>query len=71
MTLEEIKMSDKTMLVPTDVSQLLGCDAHSIRLQAQKDPDKLGFNVVVVGKRTLIPRIPFIKFMTEPREVRA
>lgn len=70
MTLEEIKASDKIMLVPTDVCTLLGCDAHSIRLQAQENPDKLGFNVVVIGRRTLIPRVPFIKFMTEPRELK-
>lgn len=65
MTLEEIKNSKETMLTPADVAPILGCNPHSIRLQAQEDPYKLGFNVCVVGNRTLIPRLPFIQFVTE------
>lgn len=67
MTLDEIKRSDKDMLTPAEVAPVLGCNAHSIRLQAQEQPWTLGFNVCVVGSRTLIPRIPFVQFMTEFR----
>lgn len=65
MTFEEIKASDKAMLTPADVAGVLGCNPHYIRLQAQEDPTKLGFNVIVIGTRTRIPRIPFIQYLTE------
>ncbi len=63
MTLEEIKASDREMLIPNDIAAALGVNPHSIRLQAQGDPGKLGFNVCVVGSRTLIPRLPFLNFV--------
>lgn len=68
MTLAEIKASDKEMLLPTDIHKILGCDAHSIRLQARELPGTLGFNVVVIGNRTLIPRKAFLRFMGEETE---
>ena len=61
-TLSEIELLPKEFLVPTDVSDVLGCDPHYIRLQARKDPDKLGFPVVVLGSRTRIPKQAFIAF---------
>lgn len=64
MTLDEIRASDKDMLVPNDIAGVLGVNPQSIRTQAQHDPYSLGFNVTVVGTRTLIPREPFIQFMT-------
>lgn len=67
MTLEEIKASDKIMLVPTDIAKVVGSSAYNITLQARENPDKLGFNVCVVGTRTLIPRLPFIQFCTQLR----
>lgn len=67
MTLDEIKASDKVMLVPTDIAPVIGCNPYNITLQARQDPDKLGFNVCVVGTRTLIPREPFIQFITQQR----
>ena len=65
MTLDEIIKSQKMMLTPADVAPVLGCNPHSIRMQAQQDPAKLGFKVTVIGTRTLIPRVPFIQFVTE------
>lgn len=65
MTLAEIRASDKTMLLAKDVVPVLGCDAHSIRIQARQDPDLLGFPVVVIGNRTLIPRRPFLAYIGE------
>ena len=62
MTLAEIKASEKDMLLPTDIYKILGCDAHSIRLQAREYPEMLGFNVIVIGNRTLIPRKAFLRF---------
>lgn len=65
MTLAEIKASDKVMLLPKDVAPVLGCDPHSIRIQAHEYPESLGFPVVLLGNRTLIPRKPFLKFLGE------
>ncbi len=65
MTLDEIKASDKEMLVPNDIASVLGVNPQSIRIQAQHDPYSLGFNVSVIGTRTLIPREPFIQFMSK------
>lgn len=68
MTLAEIKVSDKTLLLAKDVAPVLGCDPHSIRLQAREYPEQLGFPVVVIGNRTLIPRKPFLAYIGEEAE---
>lgn len=63
MTLEEIKTSEKQFLTPDDVAQTLGVNPQSIRTQAQADPIKLGFAVIQMGARTLIPRHAFLYFL--------
>ena len=63
MTLDEIKKSDKPVLTPADVAEVLGCDPHKIRVTAKQRPELLGFPVCVVGTRTKIPRLPFIQFL--------
>ena len=63
MTLEEIRASDNTVLVPADIAPILGIDAQSIRDQGQRDPGKLGFNVIVCGRCMKIPRLAFLRFM--------
>ena len=62
MTIEQIRSSDKLWLTPEDISEVLDCNPHSIRVQAHEDQTKLGFPVVVIGTRTRIPRIPFLDF---------
>lgn len=68
MTLTEIKVSDKALLLAKDVAPVLGCDPHSIRIQAREYPEQLGFPVVVIGNRTLIPRKPFLAYLGEGEE---
>lgn len=63
MTIQELRESEKVFLVPKDVAPLLECDPYNINLQAQDDPTKLGFQVIVIGSRVKIPRIPFLKFI--------
>ena len=63
MTLDEIRTSDKPFLIATDISDILGCDPHNIRLMAKQRPELLGFPVCVVGTRVKIPRVPFIQFL--------
>ena len=61
-TLEEIEASEKTMLVPEDVAEYLGCHHHTINLQAKANPALLGFPVTVMGTRVRIPREGFLRW---------
>lgn len=61
-TLEEIESCGKTMLIPADIADYIGADAQSIRLQARANPAALGFPVIVVGNRTIIPREGFVRY---------
>lgn len=63
MTVEQMVKSDKIFLDPADVASIFHCDPQCIRVQAQRDPAKLGFPVIVQGLRVRIPRIPFLRFI--------
>lgn len=65
MTLDEIKASDKSVLTPAEVAEVLGCDAQDVRIQARLSPEKLGSPVIIIKSRTKIPRIPFLRYMGE------
>lgn len=67
MTLEEIRRSDKVLLTPADVAPVLGADPQTIRTAAL-NPQTLGFPVSRIGKRTIIPRKPFLAFLGEGGE---
>ncbi|MDL2289134.1 hypothetical protein LJB83_00020 [Clostridia bacterium OttesenSCG-928-F22] len=62
-TLEDIESIAKEILTPADIAPYLGCDQYSINVQAQNDPAKLGFPVVVHGSRVKIPKQGFVYFM--------
>lgn len=61
--LAQLKARTEPLLLAKDIAPVLGLDAHSIRLQAEEDPSMLGFSVIRCGNRTLIPRIPFIRYI--------
>lgn len=63
MTLEEIRASGKTVLTPGDVAEVLAADPQDIRLTAREHPERLGFSVAVIGTRTKIPRVAFLRWM--------
>lgn len=63
MSIEELKAHGKDFLTPKDVAKCLGCTAYAINQQAAADASKLGFPVIMVGKRVKIPRKAFIRFM--------
>ena len=63
MTLTEIKALDKPMLTPQEVAEVLGCDAQDVRVQARQCPERLGFNVCVIGSRVKVPRLAFIRWV--------
>lgn len=64
MTLDEIRALDCDMITPAQAAGVLGCDPNTIRIAARQRPELLGFPVSVVGHRTRIPRLPFIKFVS-------
>lgn len=63
MTIEEIIQSDLIFLRATDVAPILRCDAQQLRNEAHRVPCKLGFDVVVIGRRIRIPREAFLKYL--------
>ena len=65
MTVEEMQNSPNRWLTPADVAEVLECDPNVIRRQAQDDPSKLGFPVVVLCSRIKINRKGFLKFIDE------
>jgi hypothetical protein len=69
MTLDDIERIPKPMLLATDVAPYLGCDDGLIRLQAQREPEKLGFPVIVMGSRVKIPKEGFVHYCRYGRMV--
>ena len=67
MTLEEIKKSDKEMLIPADICDILGCDKYNINIQVKEDKqngtNSFPFPTILLGTRVKIPRRAFIKAM--------
>lgn len=57
--------SPNRWLTPADVAEVLETDANTISRQAQDDPSKLGFAVVVLCSRVKINRKGFLKFIDE------
>lgn len=63
MTINEMLQSTEPLLSPADVAEVLHCDPQSIRVQAQSDPSKLGYPVIIINRRVRIPRIPFLCYL--------
>ena len=62
-TLQEVEAYTGDFLTPKDVAKVLGCDAQTIRIQANRCPERLGFPVSVIGTRVKIPKVGFLRFM--------
>lgn len=63
MTLEELEMLEKEMLVPTDVAPILGCSPYTINVATRDGKNPFPFPIVRMGTRVRIPKRPFIKAM--------
>lgn len=61
--LDDIKRMETPTITPAQAATVLGCNPHWIRLMARQQPEKLGFPVTVLGSRTKIPRVPFIRYI--------
>lgn len=67
MTLADLERTPEETLTCAQVAPLLNANPSTLHLQAIEDPGRLGFPVIVAGRRVKIPKRPFIKFMTEGR----
>lgn len=63
MTLDEIKNSTKEVLTPAEVAEVLQADPQDVRVAARLCPERLGFNVAVIGSRVKIPRRAFLNWL--------
>ena len=63
MTLSDLKALNREFLTPAEVAPLLGCDPQEIRVQAKQQPERLGFNVAVIGSRVKVPRRAFLNWL--------
>lgn len=61
-SLEEIEAMDREFLTPAIVAGCLHWDPYSINIQAHADPSRLGFPVVIHGRRVQIPKESFLRF---------
>ena len=62
MNILNIEENKSEFLRAEDVGEILGVDPQYIRSQAQSDPRKLGFPVIVIGRRVHIPKQAFLYF---------
>lgn len=46
-----------------EAAEILGVNPQSLRCQARKDKESLGFPVTIVGCHVIIPKIPFFKYV--------
>lgn len=53
-----------TVITPDLAAKALGCDPASIRHQAKENPAMLGFPICRTGSTTMIPRKPFLLWLT-------
>ncbi len=61
-TLSDIENLPREFLTAAEVADVLRASPNTIRWQAQHDPQKLGFPVIVIGRRVKIPKQGFIYF---------
>lgn len=63
MTLDEIRSLEREYLIPSEIAPILGVDAQDVRVAARQCPERLGFNVSVIGSRVKVPKRAFIRWM--------
>lgn len=61
--IKEIKNSSDAYLLAEDAARALGIAPQKLREQAKDEPEKLGFNIIVVGTSIRIPRGPFLDYV--------
>lgn len=70
-SLDTIKSLKTLCITPEQASSVVHMSPSDIRLYAKYNPSLLPFPVFVLGKRTKIPRIPFITAMENKKTIAA
>lgn len=60
MTRADLEAMQTDFFTSDEIAAYIGCSPHGIRVQAQDNPDKLGFPVTVIGSRVRIPKMGFL-----------
>lgn len=60
-TMDDIQKLNTDTITPAQAAPILHVDPQHIRLAARREPELLGFPVIIIGSRVKIPRIPFIE----------
>lgn len=68
MTLEELEALPKEILSAAEIAPFLGSNPNTIRWQAHKHPEMLGFPVIIMKSRVKIPKAAFIDYCTRARD---
>ena len=63
--LAELKASDKIWITPAEAAPFLQCDPNYIRRCAKADPDRLGFQILMINSRIKINRKDFLRYLGE------
>ena len=61
--LDSLEALPGDFITPQTAAKFLGCDAQTIRIQARRCPERLGFPVAILGNRVKIPKEAFLRFM--------
>lgn len=64
-TLAELEALSGEVLTCQQIAPILGANPATIHGQAVDRPEKLGFPVIVMGRRVKIPKQPFVRFLRE------
>lgn len=64
-TLAELEALPGEVLTCQQIAPILGANPATIHGQAVEMPEKLGFPVIVMGRRVKIPKQPFVRFLRE------
>lgn len=62
-TLNDLRASAEATISAAEAASVLGMSPQWLRLMARESPGKLGFPVIVYGKRVKIPRLPFLHYL--------
>lgn len=62
-TLSDLKAMTEDFVRADDIAPIIGAHPQAIRKAAREYPWRLGFPTTSYGSRTVIPRLPFIKFV--------
>ena len=60
----EIRELDTVTITPELAARALGCDPQYLRDNIKDRPELIGFRFCRIGARTIIPRKPFLQFLT-------